>query len=88
MLTQSILCLAAQELVSVQSRYAKRGITVSHAALCGAKKFIEWQHYPSNDLIDSESGYEVYYHAHSASESMAIFTYLNVVPFSQIIFFT
>jgi hypothetical protein len=68
MLTQSILCLAAQELVSVQSRYAKRGITISHAALCGAKKFIEWQHYPSNDLIDSESGYEVYYHAHSASE--------------------
>ncbi|MCE7527308.1 hypothetical protein [Polynucleobacter sp. IMCC 30228] len=68
MLTQSILCLAAQELLSVQTKYAKKGLTLSQAALCGAKQFVEWRHYPSKDLVDGEGGCEFYYHAHAADE--------------------
>ena len=68
MLIQSTLCLAAQEIASIQTRYAKKGLTLSEVALCGAKEFIEWNHYPANDLVDEVSGYEFYYHAHSADE--------------------
>lgn len=68
MLTQSNLWLAAQELANIQMRYAETGRTLNEAALCGAKGFIEWQHYPNNDLVDEYSGYEFYYHAHSADE--------------------
>jgi hypothetical protein len=68
MLIQSDLWLAAQELAKIQMRYAESGRTLNEAALCGAKDFIEWQHYPINDLVDEVSGYEFYYHAHSAAE--------------------
>jgi len=68
MLIQSNLWLAAQELASIQMKYAESGRTLSKAALCGAKEFVEWQHYPANDLVDEVSGYEFYYHAHSADE--------------------
>jgi hypothetical protein len=68
MLIQSDLWLAAQELAKIQMRYAESGRTLNEAALCGAKDFIEWQHYPINDLVDEVSGYEFYYHAHSADE--------------------
>ena len=68
MLVQSNLWLAAQELANIQMRYAESGRTLNEAALCGAKDFIEWQHYPINDLVDEVSGYEFYYHAHSADE--------------------
>ena len=68
MLTQSNLWLAAQGLASIQMRYAETGRTLNEAVLCGAKDFIEWQHYPINDLVDEQSGYEFYYHAHSVDE--------------------
>lgn len=68
MLTQSNQWLAAQELADIQMQYAETGRTLNEAALCGAREFIEWQHYPSNDLIDEKTGYEFYYHAHSAQE--------------------
>jgi hypothetical protein len=68
MLTQSNRWLAAQELASIQMKYAKSSRTLNEAALCGARDFIVWQHYPSNDLADKHSGYEFYYHAHSADE--------------------
>lgn len=70
MLIQSTLCLAAQEIAAIQTRYAKKGLTLSEVALCGAKEFIEWNHYPANDLVDEVSGYEFYYHAHSADEML------------------
>jgi hypothetical protein len=68
MLIQSTLCLAAQEIAGIQMRYVKKGMTLSEVALCGSKEFIEWNHYPANDLVDEVSGYEFYYHAHSADE--------------------
>lgn len=68
MLTQSNQWLAAQELASIQMKYADDGRTLNEAVLCGAKDFVEWQHYPSNDLVDKSTGYEFYYHAHSADD--------------------
>lgn len=68
MLIQSDLWFAAQELANIQMQYAESGRTLNEAALCGAKDFIEWQHYPINDLVDEVSGYEFYYHAHSTDE--------------------
>ncbi len=69
MLTQSNFWLAAQELANIQMRYAETGRTLNEAAICGARDFVEWQHYPINDLVDEFSGYEFYYHAHSADET-------------------
>jgi hypothetical protein len=66
---QSDFAMAAQELAAIQLHYANKGLTLSQAALCGSPNFIEWQHYPRNDLSDSVSGYEFYYHAHSARET-------------------
>ncbi|QWE09352.1 DUF6969 family protein [Polynucleobacter ibericus] len=68
MLAQSNLWLAAQKLANIQMQYAKSRRTLNEAALGGARDFVEWQHYPSNDLVDVNSGYEFYYHAHSADE--------------------
>ena len=68
MLTSSNLWMAAQEIANVQIRYAKKGLSMSEVALCGSTGFIEWQHYPSNDLVDKLSGYEFYYHSHSNDE--------------------
>lgn len=68
MLIQSTLCLAAQEIASIQTHYAKKGLTLSEVALCGSREFVEWQHYPNNDLVDVDSGYEFYYHSHSVDE--------------------
>ena len=65
---ETTLCLAAHQVSAIQMSYAQKGLTLGQVALCGAKEFIEWQHYPRNDLIDAESGYEFYYHAHSADE--------------------
>lgn len=70
MLIQSTLCLAAQEIAGIQTRYAKKGLTICEVALCGAREFVEWNHYPANDLVDKVSGYEFYYHAHSADEML------------------
>jgi len=68
MLVNSIQYSAAQELVNIQVRFAKSNRTLSEAALCGAREFIEWRHYPKNDMSDADTGYEFYYHAHSADE--------------------
>jgi hypothetical protein len=65
---QSTLYMAAQEIITVQTSYAKKGISLAQAALCGSKNYVEWQHYPKNDLVDSDSGYEFYYHSHSSEE--------------------
>lgn len=68
MSTQSPLFWSATELASIQTRYAEKGLSICEVALCGSKEFVEWQHYPKNDLTAPKSGYEFYYHAHSSSE--------------------
>ncbi len=60
----------ARAIARVMSTYAERGTTLSVAALAGCKRFIEWQHYPSNDAVDALHGTEFYYHAHAKSERL------------------
>ena len=67
MQNKKLVC-AAETLLDVQYGYAQKGIALSQAALCGARDFIAWQHYPRNDLADATSGDEFYYHAHDADE--------------------
>lgn len=59
---------ASQTLMAIQVNYSQRGIPLSQAALCGAKNYVAWNHYPSNDCVDKSTGYEFYYHAHSPEE--------------------
>ena len=66
----SSLFWSAKELANIQTRYAQKGISISEVALCGSKDFVEWRHYPKNDLMDLESGYEFYYHSHPSNEML------------------
>lgn len=68
MLTQSTLYSAAKDIAAIQLGYAQKGLNLCQVALGGAKEFIEWQHYPKNDLVDDLHGYEFYYHSHSNKE--------------------
>jgi hypothetical protein len=61
---------AASQLIAVQSGYAARGMTLGQAALCGARDFVEWAHYPAHDCADSVTGFEFYYHAHNRDEML------------------
>lgn len=55
---------ASLTLMQIQSGYANKGITLAQAALAGSHDFVAWNHYPAHDYVDSDSGYEFYYHAH------------------------
>ena len=65
------MAAAARQLVAVQAGYASKGIALCQAALCGARDFVEWAHYPANDCTDAGSGFEFYYHAHARDEMSA-----------------
>ncbi len=62
---------AARQLMAVQASYASSGTPLCQAALCGARDFVEWAHYPANDCTDAHSGFEFYYHAHTRDEMSA-----------------
>ena len=58
----------AQRLLQSQWQYAQRGLSLATAALAGASRFVEWQHYPKNDCIDAQHGTRFFYHAHAGVE--------------------
>lgn len=55
---------AAQVAATVQLAYAQRGTSLAHAALAGAKGFVELQHCPRKDVSDTAAGTRFFYHAH------------------------
>ena len=65
------MAAAARQLMAVQASYASSGTPLCQAALCGARDFVEWAHYPANDCTDADSGFEFYYHAHTRDEMSA-----------------
>lgn len=67
-MSESSLMVAAEIILDIQTRYANRGLSMAQLALAGAERFVEFRHYPKNDLIDHVSGYEMYYHSHSLGE--------------------
>ncbi len=54
----------AEEVLAIQVHYAEKGVSMAQVALAGSDDFVEFRHYPKNDLVDVDSGYEMYYHAH------------------------
>jgi hypothetical protein len=59
----------AEEVLAIQMHYAEKGLSMAQVALAGASDFVQFRHYPKNDLVDIDSGYEMYYHAHPLGES-------------------
>jgi hypothetical protein len=55
---------AAHQVMAVQSAYLSQGKTLAHAALAGARTFVELEHYPSRDVRDHQAGTGFFYHAH------------------------
>lgn len=63
--------LAAENLLNVQAAYAERRESIALAALAGSRNFVEWNHYPTTNIRDRETGAIAYYHAHATAERLA-----------------
>ena len=59
---------AGREMLEIDRVLAKTGDNVVGELLRGQETFYEWDHYPSGDVFDEESGSQYYYHAHAADE--------------------
>ena len=55
---------AGLEVVECQRVLAKGGLNIVGELLRGAGTFVEYDHYPENDVFDAETGAQYYYHAH------------------------
>lgn len=62
---------AAGQVLAVQWQFASQGRSLAGAALAGARRFVEWAHYPREDHVDSASGARFFYHSHSADQRPA-----------------
>jgi hypothetical protein len=58
----------AKNTLDILTDFAQRGLTIPQVLMGQDRIFREWQHYPSHDLVDVATGYEVYYHAHKVDE--------------------
>ena len=59
---------SAEDVLAIQANYAERGLSMAQVAMAGSNNFVEFRHYPKNDLVDLDSGYEMYYHSHSLNQ--------------------
>lgn len=57
---------AAADIVDVVQSLAESNSNIILAVLCG-KPFVEYEHYPSGDILDPTTGGQVYFHAHPAT---------------------
>jgi hypothetical protein len=55
---------AGTEIVECQRVLTRGGLNVVGELLRGAGPFVEYDHYPEDDIFDAESGAQCYYHAH------------------------
>lgn len=55
---------AGAEIIECQRVLARGGLNIVGELLRGAGPFIEYDHYPEDDVFDAESGAQYYYHAH------------------------
>ena len=58
------MLLAGAEALECQRVLSAGGINLVSEVLRGEGEFVEYDHYPSNDVYDPESGAQYYYHAH------------------------
>ena len=61
---------AVERLMDVLEEFAEQG-RPPMADLLGDGPFLEWAHYPEDDLSDADSGIVVFYHAHSQEDRPA-----------------
>jgi len=54
--------------MGVMQRLADQRSNLTIAALCGARQFIQSQHYPAHDAVDVTHNSEFYYHAHTGAQ--------------------
>lgn len=57
---------AAARAVALQLGWARRGTSLAHAALAGARRCEPLRHYPAQDIVDAQAGTLAYYHAHGS----------------------
>jgi hypothetical protein len=55
---------AALEIAECRRVLAKGGLNLVGEVLRGAGRFVEYEHYPENDVYDAETRSQYYYHAH------------------------
>jgi hypothetical protein len=60
----------ASDVWAIQARYAANGVSIGQAVMSGSKTFVEYQHYPRNDLRDKNTACEIYYHTHGLNEQI------------------
>jgi hypothetical protein len=53
----------------LECRLERGGLNLVGEVLRGQGEFVEYEHYPRDDVYDSESGAQYYYHAHRGNES-------------------
>jgi hypothetical protein len=58
------MLMAGAEVLECQRALARGGINLVSEMLRGEGEFIEYEHYPRNDVYDAESGGQYYYHSH------------------------
>lgn len=62
---------ALAEVLACQRALGKAGLNVVGEVLKGQGDFVEFDHYPSDDVFDNETHSQYYYHAHRDSDSAA-----------------
>lgn len=72
------MLMAGTEVLECQRVLSGGGINLVSEVLRDQGEFIEYEHYPRNDVYDSESGAQYYYHAHRAGEHGHFHTFLRV----------
>jgi len=58
------MLMAGVEVLECRRVLERGGINLVSEALRGQGDFVEYEHYPKDDVYDSESGAQYYYHAH------------------------
>ena len=60
------MLMAGAEVLECQQVLERGGINLVSEMLRGEGEFVEYEHYPRNDVYDAESGAQYYYHSHRA----------------------
>lgn len=72
------MLMAGAEVLECRRVLERGAINLVSEVLRGQGEFVEYDHYPADDVYDSESGAQYYYHAHRAGEHGHFHTFLRV----------
>jgi len=72
------MLMAGAEVLECRRVLERGGINLVSEVLRGQGEFVEYEHYPKNDVYDSGSRAQYYYHAHRADEHGHFHTFLRV----------